>query len=181
MVLGWIIQVQGVSGRIVEAEAYTQDDPASHSFRGPRGRNLPMFLPAGHLYVYRSYGVHWCANLVTGAEGSGEAVLIRALEPLEGVPIMRRRRGPGIPLHALCRGPGNAAKALGLSGRDSGLKLGSRVRLLPGDPPAKIQRSKRVGVTSNGVLWRFFDADSQFVSRSRKGVPWEQGNEPSLQ
>src|SRR5207237_7680449 len=96
LLLGWELYVGRVGGRIVEAEAYMEDDPASHCFGGPRGRNLPMFLQGGHIYVYRSYGVHWCLNIVTGPKDRGEAVLIRALEPIAGLPKMRERR-PGIP------------------------------------------------------------------------------------
>ena len=77
--LGAELLVRGVGGILVEVEAYDDSDPASHCYGGPRGRNVPMFLPGGHIYVYRSYGVHWCMNLVTGAEGCGEAVLLRGL------------------------------------------------------------------------------------------------------
>lgn len=164
--LGTILSVDGVSGRIVETEAYSQSDPASHSYRGPKGRNLPMFLPGGHLYVYRSYGVHWCANLVTGRAGDGEAVLIRALEPIAGIQYMLDRRGQNVPLRRLCQGPGNVARALGLTGADSGKPIAGRFSLQPGTPPAQIAVATRVGLTiGDGELLRFFDAESRFVSR----------------
>ena len=87
--VGWRLLVAGVGGVIVETEAYAPDDPASHSYSGPTARNAVMFGPAGRLYVYRSYGSHWCANVVCGAEGEGAAVLLRALEPLRGLGVMR--------------------------------------------------------------------------------------------
>ena len=114
--LNKVLVVGECSGRIVEVEAYTGDDPASHSFRGPTARNAAMFGPPGRWYVYRIYGVHWCANIVTGAIGEGQAVLLRALIPLTGAPIMAQRRGR-LPLAV---GPGNLAQALGLDRRMDG-------------------------------------------------------------
>jgi DNA-3-methyladenine glycosylase len=113
-----------VRARIVEVEAYTQDDPASHSFGGERRRNATMFRASGRLYVYRSYGVHWCANVVTGPEGRGEAVLLRAAEVIEGEARVRELRGrAGLRAADLLRGPGNLTRGLGLSDAEDGLEL----------------------------------------------------------
>lgn len=124
------------SGRIIETEAYTADDPASHSFRGRTARNAVMFGPAGRLYVYLSHGIHACANVVTGAEGEGAAVLIRAIEPVEGVAAMRARRGEGRPL---ADGPGKLCQALGIGLSDDGIDLatpGSPIQIVDdGTPP----------------------------------------------
>ncbi len=164
--LGMVLQVGKASGRIVEVEAYTQDDPASHSFRGKTPRNSPMFLPGGHLYVYFSYGNHWCVNIVTGKEGVGEAVLIRALEPLTGIPSMRRRRN-GAPIERLCSGPGNVGRALGITGRFSGVRIGTKgVDLLPGEPPSEIWVTSRIGIRHGADLpRRFLVPDSPCLSR----------------
>jgi DNA-3-methyladenine glycosylase len=145
------------SGHIVETEAYTRDDPASHSSRGPTLRNAVMFGPAGHLYVYRSYGVHWCANVVTGADGDGQAVLIRAIEPLDGVDEMLRRRGR----HPIADGPGKLCQALGIDGADDGLDLvspGSTVRIVDDGtpPPADPLVGPRVGISKAvDTPWRW--------------------------
>lgn len=166
LLLGMVLRSGAAAGRIVEAEAYTQDDPASHSHRGRTPRNAPMFLAGGHLYVYRSYGVHWCVNVVTGSEGSGEAVLIRALEPLEGLEVMRRRRG-NVPVERLCAGPGNVCSALGIEGRHSGLAIGQDgLELEVGPRPNRIIICPRVGIAA-AMSWprRFLVADSPFVSR----------------
>jgi DNA-3-methyladenine glycosylase len=107
-------------GRIVEVEAYREDDPASHSHCGPTARNATMFGPAGHLYVYRVYGIHRCANVVTGEPGDGSAVLIRAIEPLSGVDEMLRRRQGRWPL---AEGPGRLCQALGIGPEHDGVDL----------------------------------------------------------
>jgi DNA-3-methyladenine glycosylase len=164
-----------LAGRIVETEAYEPGDPASHGFRGPTPRNATMFGAPGHLYVYFTYGHHWMANVVTRGRGTGSAVLLRALEPLEGLDPMRERRDRSDPLD-LCSGPGKLAKALGLDRTHDGVDLvhGRAVWLEAGTPLAggRIRRSTRVGV-SVGVEqeWRFYEADSPWVSKWRGAPP----------
>ena len=120
--IGATLLVDGVGGTIVELEAYHHTDPAAHSYIGPTERNAVMFGPAGYVYVYRSYGIHWCLNFVCEEEGSASAVLIRAIEPTQGLAIMRRRRG--LPeARALCSGPGKLCEALGVTHKHNGLPL----------------------------------------------------------
>jgi DNA-3-methyladenine glycosylase len=167
---GWTLLVDGVGGVIVETEAYRQDDPASHSFRGPTARTTVMFGPPGRLYVYRSYGVHWCANVVCEAEGRGAAVLLRALRPTHGLEAMRLRRGVDDD-RRLCSGPGKLTQALGLSGAADGADLGRLPFTLaaPGEPPG-VAVTTRIGI-SRAVdrPWRFVVRDSPWASRRVSG------------
>jgi DNA-3-methyladenine glycosylase len=167
--IGWTLLVDGVGGPIVEVEAYREDDPASHSFGGPRGRNVVMFGPPGFAYVYRSYGVHWCLNVVCEAEGRGAAVLVRALEPTYGLATMRTRRGAVAARddRLLCSGPGRLTHALGVTGAHHGLLLGPPpVQLLPPRRRYDVVTDTRIGITKAvGQPWRFLVADSPYVSR----------------
>jgi DNA-3-methyladenine glycosylase len=158
--LGWRLRSE-IGGEqtevaLTEVEAYRSSDPASHSYGGPRGRNRIMFERPGYLYVYRSYGIHWCANVVCEPEGVGAAVLFRAGRPLLGLALMERRRGRQT---NLTKGPGNLCSALGITGDHYGLDLlnaDSVLRLLPDDPPARIVTTPRVGITKAVDLpWRF--------------------------
>jgi DNA-3-methyladenine glycosylase len=149
-----------VGGRIVETEAYMRHDPASHSFIGPTSRNSVMFGPPGRLYVYRSYGIHWCANVVTGAERDGQAVLLRALLPVHGLEVMRSRR-TGRSDRDLCNGPGKLCAALGIDGDDNGLDLtdvSSAIRIVDdgGAVPGEVSVGPRIGITKAvDTPWRF--------------------------
>jgi DNA-3-methyladenine glycosylase len=165
--IGWTFLVDGVGGAIVEVEAYREDDPASHSYGGPRGRNLIMFGPPGHLYVYRSYGIHWCANIVCEPEGSGAAVLLRALEPTEGLNVMRTRRGFE-DAHLLCAGPGRLTQALAITGSHNGLAVtDAPFQLQPPRRPVEIAVSRRIGITrAPEQPWRYLAAGSSYVSRA---------------
>jgi DNA-3-methyladenine glycosylase len=157
-----------VGGVIVETEAYAPDDPASHSYGGRTRRNTVMFGQPGHLYVYRSYGIHWCANVVCGAEGVGAAVLLRALEPTHGLDTMRRRRGLDDP-ELLAAGPGRLTHALGLTGENDGDDLTAPPYVLVApDGPVDVVTSSRVGI-SRAVErpWRYTLGGSRFVSRPR--------------
>jgi len=158
-------------GRIVETEAYDQGDPASHSFRGPTPRNMAMFGPPGHAYVYRSYGVHWCFNVVVGAPGVGAAVLIRALAPVIGHEVMRARRLQTAKTcrdRDLARGPGRVCQALAIDRSHDGVPLAEgplRIVSPKGFRCPPVETSRRIGI-SKGVetLWRFVVADSPYVS-----------------
>jgi DNA-3-methyladenine glycosylase len=166
--LGATFLVEGVGGTIVEVEAYAPDDPASHSYRGRNLRNATMFGPAGTLYVYRSYGVHWCANVVCGTERAGTAVLLRALEPTAGLEEMRARRGLDDPL-LLCSGPGRLTQALGITGSHDGLPLHRPpFQLYPRSGALETVAGPRVGISRAGDLpWRYSVRASPFVSRPR--------------
>ena len=164
--VGCTLLVDGVGGRLVEVEAYAADDAASHSFRGPTPRNRTMFGPSGHAYVYRSYGVHWCLNLVCGSEGRAEAVLVRALEPTSGVERMRDRRKLDSE-RLLCAGPGRLCQALGVTGAHDGLPLDRPpFELRAAEQAVEVARGRRVGITRATELpWRYGLAGSRFVSR----------------
>jgi DNA-3-methyladenine glycosylase len=166
--VGWTLLLDGVGGIVVETEAYARDDPASHSFRGPTGRTNVMFGPPGYLYVYRSYGVHWCANVVCEPVGTGAAVLLRALEPTAGIPEMRRRRGID-DARLLCSGPGRLTQALGLTGEHDGSRLDREpFELQPPAAPVSIVTGPRIGISKAvGVPWRYALAGSGFVSPPR--------------
>ena len=164
--IGCTLLVDGVGGPIVEVEAYDQEDPASHGFRGQTARNRAMFGPPGHAYVYRSYGIHWCLNLVCEGEGVAAAVLLRALEPSQGVEEMRARRGLS-DLRLLCSGPGRLCQALGVTGEHDGLALDrAPFELLAREEDAEIATGPRIGITRAADLpWRYGLAGSPFVSR----------------
>lgn len=153
---------------IVETEAYRFDDPASHAFGGRTPRNATMFGPSGHLYVYRSYGIHWCANIVCGPEGVASAVLLRALQPTHEVGEMRARRGLD-DTHLLAAGPGRFTQALGLTGENDGDDLAAPPYELAGPlQPVEVIASTRIGITRAVELpWRYTLAGSTFVSRPR--------------
>jgi DNA-3-methyladenine glycosylase len=165
--IGVTFLCEGVGGPIVEVEAYDHEDPAAHGFRGRTPRNASMFGPPGHVYVYRSYGIHWCVNFVCEREGVAAAVLIRALEPAEGVDVMRERRGLD-DARSLCSGPGKLCQALGITREHDGLALDEApFRLLPREGNVEIVRGPRVGITTAAERpWRYGLAGSRFVSRA---------------
>jgi DNA-3-methyladenine glycosylase len=164
--LGCTLLVDGVGGMIVEVEAYARDDPASHSHRGPTLRNASMFGPPGHAYVYRSYGVHWCLNLVCGEE-PGAAVLLRALSPTQGLEEMRRRRAVDDE-RLLCAGPGRLAGALGVTGAHDGLPLDVQpFTLLAPEGPVAVAQTPRIGIRrATERPWRYVVSGSPYASRA---------------
>jgi DNA-3-methyladenine glycosylase len=163
--VGWTLLVDGVGGVIVETEAYHPEEPASHSFSGPTARNAVMFGPPGRAYVYRSYGIHWCLNVVCGS-GPGSAVLIRALEPTAGVEVMRERRGVE-DVRLLCSGPGKLCQALAVTREHDGLPLDEPpFAMSPPDRAPDLIAGPRIGITRAADLpWRFGLKGSKFLSR----------------
>jgi DNA-3-methyladenine glycosylase len=164
--VGATLLVDGVGGRIVEVEAYDGEDPAAHGFRGRTERNASMFGPPGHAYVYRSYGLHWCLNLVCDEEGRAEAVLLRALEPTRGLERMRARRGLE-ELRLLCAGPGRLCQALGVTREHDGLPLDAPpFELLAPEQPAQVVAGPRIGISvAVEQPWRYAESGSRFLSR----------------
>jgi DNA-3-methyladenine glycosylase len=169
--IGAELYVDDVGGVIVEVEAYDHEDPAAHGFGGRRTeRNASMFLAGGHAYVYRSYGIHWCLNFVCESEGVASAVLVRALEPTQGLQVMRARRGVDEP-RLLTSGPGRLCQALGITREHDGLPLDR--------PPFELRARRRgpeivvgarVGITKAAERpWRYGLAGSRFVSRPFSG------------
>ncbi|MFT8245832.1 DNA-3-methyladenine glycosylase [Roseomonas sp. BN140053] len=163
--IGTQLLVDGVGGIVVETEAYSRDDAASHSFAGPTARNAAMFGPPGHAYVYRSYGMHWCLNLVCG-EAPGSAVLIRALEPTEGLERMAQRRNTAEP-RLLCSGPGRLTQALGVTKALDGQPLDQPPFTLRNrDTAPELLVGPRIGITRGAdTPWRFGRAGSAFLSK----------------
>jgi DNA-3-methyladenine glycosylase len=164
-----------IAGRIVESEAYEEKDPASHSYRGLTDRTAVMFGPPGHLYVYFTYGMHFCMNVVTGGDGAGSAVLLRAVEPFEGIELMRERRGVAA-LRQLCAGPGRLTQAYGITRADNGMDLvaGQDLLVVPGDPVPddRVAVGPRVGISvATERPWRFSVKESSFVSRGPSAGP----------
>ena len=174
--LGCLLVGHGVTVRLTEVEAYSGSglDPASHAHRGPTPRNQLMFGPAGFLYVYFTYGMHWCANVVTGPDGKASAVLLRAGEVVDGLELARARR-PRASDRDLCRGPARLAKALALDGSSLGADLldaESPVRLLPRKGPRPVVATgPRVGITvGTDTPWRFWVDGDPTVSAFKPGV-----------
>jgi DNA-3-methyladenine glycosylase len=163
----------GRVGRIVEVEAYRgPEDPASHAYRGETKRNAVMFGPAGHVYVYFTYGMHWCANVVCATEGVAQAVLIRALSPVSGLEQMRADRPAAKRDRDLCNGPAKLCQALGITGEDNGSDLlGGSAIVLSDDgvpPPSHPATGGRVGITvATEVAWRWWVTDDPNVSRGQ--------------
>jgi DNA-3-methyladenine glycosylase len=164
--IGATLLFNGVGGIVVEVEAYHHTDPAAHSYNGPTPRNQVMFGPPGFVYVYRSYGIHWCVNFVCEKEGSASAVLIRALEPTHGLATMRRRRGLADE-RMLCSGPGKLTEALGITREHNGLALDvPPFALYARKGKADVVSGIRIGLTKAVELpWRYGLKGSKFLSK----------------
>lgn len=158
--------VNGVGGVIVEVEAYDQSEPASHTFSGPSVRNVAMFGAPGCAYVYRSYGIHWCLNFVCAPEGHGAGVLIRAIQPTQGLDVMRERRGIDAE-KLLCSGPGRVGQALEIIHAFNGRPLTQEpFQLSPASTPVEVVAGPRIGISKAMDLpWRFGLVDSPFLSK----------------
>ena len=167
--IGAMLLFDGVGGRIVEVEAYHHTDPAAHSFRGPTSRNAVMFGPPGYAYVYRSYGIHWCANFVCEPKGSAAAVLIRAIEPTVGLAAMRRRRGV-TEERLLCSGPGRLCEALRITHAQNGRALDEPPFALFARPDeVEVIAGPRIGITKAVEKpWRYGLKGSRFLSKPFK-------------
>jgi len=166
--IGALLLVDGVGGLIVEVEAYDHEDPAAHGFGNRRtDRNASMFLAGGHVYVYRSYGIHWCLNVVCDEPGVAGAVLVRALQPTHGLAAMAARRGVGDE-RLLCSGPGRLCQALGVTREHDGLRIDRRpFSLRRPRTPVEIVTGPRIGISKAADLpWRYGLAGSRFVSRA---------------
>ena len=163
LLIGVELTVDGVGGTIVETEAYEADDPASHSFRGQTPRNAAMFGPPARAYVYRSYGLHWCLNIVCR---EGGAVLLRAIQPVRGIGIMQARRGID-DIRTLCSGPGRLSAALAIDrSLDGRSLLEPPFSLRPSTAPPGVVAGPRIGITrATDIPWRFGMAGSSFLSR----------------
>src|SRR5436190_10693004 len=167
--IGATLLIDDVGGRIVEVEAYHHTDPAAHSFRGMTDRNAVMFGPAGYAYVYRSYGIHWCLNFVCEPAGSASAVLIRALQPTEGLAAMRRRRGCKDE-RLLCSGPGRLTEALGITHAQNGCALDEApFELRARTGAVDVAAGPRIGLTKAVEQpWRYGLRGSRFLSKPFK-------------
>jgi len=164
--IGATLLFDGVGGTIVEVEAYDHEDPAAHGYRGRTARNAVMFGPAGHAYVYRSYGIHWCLNFVCEPEGVANAVLIRALEPTAGIPVIQKRRKMQA-VRLLCAGPGRLCEALGITRAHDGLALDKPpFRLIARPRALALAVGPRIGITkAMDKPWRYGLAGSRFLSK----------------
>lgn len=168
--LGWKLVHESAdgmtSGYIVETEAYSMEDPASHAYAGKTLRNAAMFQEAGTIYVYFTYGMHYCVNIVTGEKGYGQAVLLRALQPVDGLELMQRRRGVA-DTKQLANGPAKLVRAMGITKEHDGTHVGNgSVRLEPGVTPHEIVQTTRIGIKKAvDQPWRFYIAGNQFVSK----------------
>ena len=167
--IGATFLFNSAGGIIVEVEAYHHTDPAAHSYGGPTARNAVMFGPPGYVYVYRSYGIHWCINLVCEEAGSASAVLIRALEPTDGLSVMRRRRGVSDE-RLLCSGPGRLTEALGITHAQNGCALDEApFELRAASAPVDAVTGVRIGITKAVELpWRYGMKGSRFLSKPFK-------------